>query len=85
MTIQIENVDEATRRRLEVEVRRRGRTVSAIVLELIERQYPPPSASEAGPPFRDLNDLAGAWSEEDRREFDANTAQFRQVDEQLWR
>lgn len=84
MTIHIDNLDESISRRIEDDARRRGQTVSAIIVELIERQYPPP-ANDAGPPYRDLSDLAGKWSAEDCREFEANTAQFRQIDEELWK
>lgn len=33
----------------------------------------------------DLDDLAGTWSEEERREFEAATAAFSKVDEDLWK
>ena len=35
--------------------------------------------------YRDLDHLAGTWSEEDLREFEDATAVFEQVDEELWR
>ncbi|MFL6193254.1 MAG: hypothetical protein ACJ75H_03730 [Thermoanaerobaculia bacterium] len=34
---------------------------------------------------RDLESLAGTWSEEDAEEFERVTEPLRQVDEELWR
>ena len=36
------------------------------------------------PPYHDLDYLAGTWSQEDEREFIANTQQFREIDQNLW-
>ena len=33
----------------------------------------------------DLDALAGTWTKEDVEEFERNTAQFREIDEDLWR
>ena len=33
----------------------------------------------------DLDDLAGTWTEEDRRAFEAATSAFSKIDEGLWR
>lgn len=34
--------------------------------------------------FHDLDDLAGTWSEKDRKNFDDNVKSFEKVDRELW-
>ena len=34
---------------------------------------------------RDVADLAGTWSDEDAKEFEANTQVFEQLDDELWK
>lgn len=36
------------------------------------------------PPYHDLDDLAGTWSEEKETEFIANTKQFNEIESQIW-
>ena len=33
---------------------------------------------------RDLSDLAGTWSDEEAKEFEANTRVFEQIDDEMW-
>jgi hypothetical protein len=85
MIIQIENLDEALGKRLEEDAVRSGRSISTIVVGLLEREYPSPSSNTQSPPYQDLSDLAGVWTDEDAKEFESNTAHFRQIDEELWK
>ena len=34
--------------------------------------------------YSDLDHLAGTWSDEEKREFEQNTAEFEQIDEEMW-
>lgn len=69
-------VDEALRQR----VREEGRSLNAVVLELLER-----GLGLSGKPVRhhDLDDLAGTWV--DDPEFDKAITDMDQIDQELWK
>jgi len=84
VSITIENLDADLLERLRGEARRRGVDVSVLAKKLIEESLPP-AGEERPPPFHDLDHLAGTWSEKDVAAFHAATADFEQVDEDLWK
>ena len=84
VSITIENLDADIIERLRDEARRRGVDVSVLAGKLIEESLPP-ATEESPPPYHDLDHLAGTWSKEDATAFLAATADFEQVDEDLWK
>jgi plasmid stability protein len=83
--ITIRNLDEETVHWLDAEARRRGIDVERIVIELIHQGAKSSPQQEERPGFHDLDALAGTWTQEDAEEFHKATADFRKVDETLWR
>jgi hypothetical protein len=85
-TITITNLDPATLHRLESEARRRGVDVATVAGELLRAAVPPAVAPVGnGQTFHDLDGLAGTWSDDDARSFDAAVADFARVDGDLWK
>ena len=81
VAISIPNVDDATAARLRLEANRRGITVEELALELVQQGM----ENMEGPPYHDLDALAGTWSKEEAEVFLKAIAEFEQVDEKLWR
>ena len=67
---------------LDRERRRRDQSLNATVLELLGRGL---GVGPDGPRRNGLARLAGTWSEEDQREFDAAVAAFETVDDDMWK
>jgi len=65
---------------LEREKRRRGMSLNQTVIDLLDQGLGTRGARSNG-----LSRLAGGWSEEEFRDFERATAQFEEVDEELWR
>lgn len=85
-TITITNLDPVTLHRLESEARRRGVDVATVAGELLRDAAPPPVPPAAnGQTYHDLDALAGTWTEDDVRSFDAAVADFARVDQDLWK
>ncbi len=80
-SLTVKQVDEGLLQRLREQSRRRGQSMNTFIRELLARAvgYEPGRTT-----YDDLSDLAGAWSEEDQREFDEQTRPFREVDPSLW-
>ena len=77
----IRNVPEDLSEELLAEKRRRGTSMNRTVIDLLQR------ALGLGPERRldnRLGRLAGTWSEDDLREFEAATACFERIDPELW-
>ena len=85
-TITITNLDPVTLQRLESEARRRGVDVATVAGELLRAAVPPVALPAAnGQTFHDLDALAGTWSDDDARSFEAAVADFGRVDGDLWK
>ena len=69
-------------RALDDERRRRGDSVNATVIDLLRKAL---GLSERKARTNGLEKLAGGWSAADLAEFEAATAVFEQVDEDLWK
>ena len=66
---------------LENEKQRRGASLNRTVLELMREAL---GLSDTGPRSNGLRRLAGAWGEDEYRDFERATAPFGQVDEEIW-
>lgn len=76
------NVPPDLAKALEAEKRHRGRSLNQTVIELLR------DALGLGRARRRTNGLerfAGTWSGKDLTDFEAATAPFEQIDEELWR
>ena len=78
--ITIRNVPEALARALEQEKKQRGSSLNQTVLDLLEHAM----GLGGQPRSNGLRQLAGGWSQKELDEFEAVTASFEQVDEELW-
>lgn len=76
----IRNVPDAVADALEEEKRRRGRSLNQTVLELLSQGLGV-GTTRSNP----LGRLAGNWTEEEFREFEAAVARFESIDDELWR
>jgi hypothetical protein len=78
----VRRVPEELARALEGERRRSGRSLNQTVIDLLRRAL----GLVAGTRYENgLARLAGTWTEEERAAFEAATAPFEQVDDELWR
>ena len=59
-------------------------SVNALVVRLLEEATSQRERPAQARVFHDLDDLFGTWSEEEYREFEANTACFGEIDPELW-
>lgn len=76
----IRNVPDAVADALEEEKRRRGRSLNQTVLELLSQGLGVGTTRSNG-----LGRLAGSWTEEEFREFEAAVDRFESIDDELWR
>lgn len=83
--ITIRHLDDDSADWIEKQASQLGVDKEAVVVQLIHRGIDLEQRRAQLPKYRDLDALAGTWSEEDAAEFDRATASFRQVDEELWR
>lgn len=92
----ITDVDAETVKRLEAEARRRGVEVPKLARDLLRQSLSPVELELSNlsgqedavcppGPFRDLDFLAGTWTEADAAEFEEATADFRRIDPELWK
>lgn len=75
----IRNLPPALADALDREKRRRGQSLNQTVIDLLGQ-----GLGATGVRSNGLGRLASGWSEEEFREFEAATAQFEAVDEELW-
>ena len=80
--ITLRNIPTPVARLIEKRSARSGLSLNKTVIRLLEELLAaePGEAAE----HRDLDELAGAWSDEDAREFDRILAEQRRVDTELW-
>ena len=83
----VRSVDEDLRSRLEREARDRGLSLNRTLLALLREALglAPRVHGREPAEHRDLDDLAGTWSEAEAEELEAAVREQRQVDEKLWR
>jgi hypothetical protein len=81
-TLTIRNVPRRLADALDRERRRRDRSLNATVLELLSHGL---GVGPEGQPSNGLAQLAGTWTADEQREFDAAVAPFEAVDDEMWR
>jgi hypothetical protein len=62
--------------------RETGTSINKTIIDLLKKSL---GLRDTENKMRDLSDLAGAWSEEEVREFEENTQVFEHIDEEIWR
>ena len=82
--ITLRNIPPELRKRLEKEAAETGASLNKTAIRLLLRATGLAGHSAGEHRFRDLDHLAGAWSEEEVREFDEALAEQRQIDKELW-
>ena len=80
-TLTIRNVPKRLAEALDRERRRRDVSLNRTVLELLGRSL---GTDGQGPRRNGLAKLAGTWSPEDQRRFDAAVAPFEKIDDDMW-
>jgi hypothetical protein len=83
-TLTLRGIDKELANQLERISKQGHESMNAVILRLLRNRL-----GLDKPKFReihdDLDDLAGTWTEEDRREFEEATGAFSRIDEDLWR
>jgi hypothetical protein len=82
--ISVRGVDEQALRRLKQLARRRGISLNRLILEMLQGSGQA-QAARGQLDHTDMDDLAGTWTAAEARQFEKDTATFRQIDETLWR
>ena len=80
-TLTIRNVPTRLAQALDRERRRHDRSLNSTVLELLGRSL---GADGHGPRRNGLAKLAGTWSIDEQRQFDAAVAPFEKIDADMW-
>jgi len=83
-TLTLRGIDEELAGGLERLARQGRESMNGVILHLLRDKL-----GLSKPKFReihhDLDDLAGTWTDEEAREFDAVVSEFSRIDEELWR
>lgn len=77
----VRNLPPALAEALEQEKRRRGQSLNQTVIELLDQSLGVSSKQRCN----GLGRLAGTWSAEEYRNFEAAMARFEDIDTELWR
>ena len=83
--LSVRGVNETAVSRLKDQAKSRGMSLNAYLVELIQRSAGIRTVAGRHPEYRDLDDLAGTWTNEDAAEFQKSQRAFERVDEELWR
>ncbi|MFU8858241.1 MAG: antitoxin [Deferrisomatales bacterium] len=84
-SLSIRGFDEDEARLLKQAARKAGKSVNNQVIEFVRQGLGLAGRPRGGPPYDDLDHLAGTWTQEEADEFAQRTAAFETVDEDLWR
>ena len=83
-TLTLRGIDDQLARGLEALARQGRDSMNAVILRLLRDRL-----GLSKPKFReihhDLDDLAGTWTEEEAREFNAVVQEFSHIDEEMWK
>ncbi len=77
----LRNIPEELARELEREKTRRGESLNQLAIDLMKEAL---GLAGGGQRSNGLAELAGSWTAGDLTEFERATAQFEQVDPELW-
>lgn len=80
-TLTIRNVPKRLADALDRERRRKDASLNSTVLELLGRSL---GADGHGPRRNGLATLAGTWSADEQRQFEAAVAPFEKIDDDMW-
>lgn len=80
-TLTIRNVPKRLADALNRERRKRDASLNSTVLDLLNRSL---GVADSTPRSNGLSELAGTWSVEDQRQFDAAVAPLRAIDDDMW-
>ena len=81
-TLTLRNVPEEVVERLVGVAKELHQSMNAVAVQILKRGF----GLETNPRRkRDLSDLSGTWSKKDLAAFEAATAEFEAIDEELWR
>ena len=83
-TITIQELDSQTMGWIKQKATQRGITPEALVVELIHKSIQTEQADSPLVVYRDAESLAGTWDEVALQEFLETTADFDQIDKELW-
>lgn len=78
--ILVRDVDPVVAENIKLAAKQRGISVSRLVAEVLSEQF----AGDKLPRYHDLDSLAGTWSAQDLREFEAAIEPLTKVDRELW-
>jgi plasmid stability protein len=88
VSLTLSNLDDETFRRLQAEAQRRGVDVESAAKSVLASHLPakPAERNERsnGPPYHDLDFLAGTWTDEEAQEFLDAIADCGRVDPEMW-
>ena len=83
-TLTLRGIDDELASGLERIARQGRESMNGVILHLLRDKL-----GLSKPRFReeyhDLDDLAGTWTQEEARDFDAVVSEFSRIDEELWR
>jgi hypothetical protein len=83
-TLTLRGIDDELARGLERLAQQGRESMNGVILRLLRDRL-----GLSKPKFReshnDLDDLAGTWTDEEAREFDAVVSEFSRIDEDMWR
>ncbi|MEA2012304.1 MAG: antitoxin [Verrucomicrobiota bacterium] len=83
-TLTIKSIDAELVNTLKDKARKTNTSLNSCVLKIL-RQGTEVSKKQFSVKYDDLDSLAGTWTEEEYKEFNANTKSFSQIDKGLWK
>ena len=83
--LSLRGLDDATAKRLKLEAQRRGLSVNALVIRLLQESLGTRKPTPWRAPYHDLDLLAGTWSKQEAAVFLKAVAGCERLDEELWR
>ncbi len=82
--ISVRGLEPETLSKLKTLAKKENTSVNALVLRLLARSVGLGQEKPLYERHEDLSELAGAWSQEEAEEFEANTASFGDIDPEQW-
>ena len=84
MTITLKGLDKATAAWLREEAAKQGKSVEAVILQLVRTSIKATQNASQLQAYHDLDALAGTWSDEETDNFLKATEDFNRIDKTLW-
>lgn len=83
--LSVRGVGEKSLQRIKQTAKRRGVSVNRLIVDMLNSDAGLAPAAKQFTIHHDLDKLAGTWNAAQARAFEAVTASFAQIDEELWR